>query len=118
MVIPRRKSCNELFYFSSNFNPKIFQIINNSKSFNSLELADSMHYQLNQANLGLKFLGVHMLNFLKQTYRNEKGQGIMEYVIISCLVGIVCIATVKTLGDSINKRVKKIDEEIKHSIDI
>ncbi|MFA6237668.1 MAG: hypothetical protein WC635_10110 [Bacteriovorax sp.] len=45
-------------------------------------------------------------------FRDQKGQGVMEYVIISSLVGIVCITAVKGFGDVIKKRV----EDMKSSI--
>lgn len=43
---------------------------------------------------------------------DQKGQGVMEYVIISSLVGIVCITTVKGFGEVIKKRI----DDMQHSI--
>lgn len=48
----------------------------------------------------------------KKLVTNQKGQGVMEYVIISSLVGIVCITAVKGFGDVIKKRI----EIMQHSI--
>lgn len=48
----------------------------------------------------------------KKGLRNQKGQGVMEYVIISSLVGIVCITAVKGFGDVVKKRI----ETMQHSI--
>lgn len=53
--------------------------------------------------------------FAKLT-KNQKGQGVMEYVIISSLVGIVCITAVKQFGDVIEKRVEVMKESISNSI--
>jgi Flp pilus assembly pilin Flp len=53
--------------------------------------------------------------FAKLT-KNQKGQGVMEYVIISSLVGIVCITAVKGFGNVINKRVEVMKESISNSI--
>lgn len=53
--------------------------------------------------------------FAKLT-KNQKGQGVMEYVIISSLVGIVCITAVKGFGDVINKRVEMMKESIVKNI--
>lgn len=53
--------------------------------------------------------------FAKLT-KNQKGQGVMEYVIISSLVGIVCITAVKGFGNVINKRVQVMKESISSSI--
>lgn len=52
------------------------------------------------------------LRFFKQLLKDQKGQGVMEYVIISSLVGIVCITAVKGFGDVVKKRV----EDMKTSI--
>ena len=43
--------------------------------------------------------------FKKRLLVDQKGQGVMEYVIISSLVGIVCITAVKGFGDVIKQRV-------------
>lgn len=53
--------------------------------------------------------------FAKLT-KNQKGQGVMEYVIISSLVGIVCITAVKGFGNVINKRVEVMKESISQNI--
>jgi Flp pilus assembly pilin Flp len=50
--------------------------------------------------------------FLKKLFVDQKGQGVMEYVIISSLVGIVCITAVKGFGDVVKKRI----ESMQHSI--
>ena len=53
------------------------------------------------------------MNFLKKRMlKDQKGQGVMEYVITSSLVGIVCIIAVKGFGDVIKKRI----ENMQHSI--
>lgn len=52
------------------------------------------------------------LRFFKRLLKDQKGQGVMEYVIISSLVGIVCITAVKGFGDVVKKRV----EDMKTSI--
>lgn len=48
--------------------------------------------------------------------KNQKGQGVMEYVIISSLVGIVCITAVKEFGDVINLRIKDMQSKIVDTI--
>jgi hypothetical protein len=53
------------------------------------------------------------MKFLKHiVLSDQKGQGVMEYVIISSLVGIVCITTVKGFGEVIKKRI----DDMQHSI--
>ena len=53
--------------------------------------------------------------FAKLT-KNQKGQGVMEYVIISSLVGIVCITAVKGFGDVIKTRVESMKSSIVDNI--
>ena len=49
--------------------------------------------------------------------KNQKGQGVMEYIMLTALVGIFCLAAVKKIGKSMNTRLdqinKKVIEEIK-----
>jgi Flp pilus assembly pilin Flp len=66
-----------------------------------------MHFQMNiyKARVKMNF-------FLKKILKNQKGQGVMEYVIISSLVGIVCITAVKGFGEVVKARIN----DMKHSI--
>lgn len=54
--------------------------------------------------------------FLKRTLKNQKGQGVMEYVIISSLVGIICITAVKGFGSVIRNRVENMKEQISEHV--
>jgi Flp pilus assembly pilin Flp len=54
---------------------------------------------------------------MKKILKNQKGQGVMEYVIISSLVGIVCIVAVKEFGGVIKKRVEVMQHSIVRNID-
>ena len=49
---------------------------------------------------------------------NQRGQALMEYVIVSGLVGIFCLIAVKQFGEAINTRVKNMKTHITSNIDI
>jgi len=49
---------------------------------------------------------------MKKLLKNQKGQGIMEYVIISSLIGICCLVAVKSFGDKIKDRIKVMQEQV------
>jgi len=53
---------------------------------------------------------------IKKLLKNQKGQGVMEYVIISSLVGIVCIVSVKTFGKVIKERIDDMQASITYNI--
>ena len=53
---------------------------------------------------------------MKKFICNQKGQGIMEYVIISSLIGICCLAAVKQFGEVVQKRVNNMKSEIANEI--
>lgn len=53
-----------------------------------------------------------ILNFGK----NQKGQGVMEYLILTGLIGIFCLATVKKFGKSLDIRLNQIDKKIKREL--
>lgn len=51
-----------------------------------------------------------------QRLLNEKGQGVMEYVILTGLIGIFCLAAVKKFGKSLDTRLNQIDKKIKKEL--
>ncbi len=53
---------------------------------------------------------------MKHILRNQKGQGIMEYVIISSLIGICCLVAVKQFGDVVQKRIDNMKSQISSEI--
>lgn len=58
------------------------------------------------------------LKDLNTLTKNQKGQGVMEYVIISSLVGIVCITAVKGFGSVIETRIRNMKDAIKNTIEL
>ena len=55
---------------------------------------------------------------MKNLIRNQKGQGIMEYVIISSLVGICCLVAVREFGGVIKKRIEAMQSQLVKEIDL
>lgn len=55
---------------------------------------------------------------MKKLFKNEKGQGIMEYVIISSLIGICCLTVVSQFGVVIKERVKEMKERVVSEISL
>jgi hypothetical protein len=55
---------------------------------------------------------------MKKLLRNQKGQGIMEYVIISSLIGICCLVAVKSFGEKIQLRIANMQSQIVENIDL
>ena len=50
--------------------------------------------------------------------RNQKGQALMEYVIVSGLVGIISLVAVKQFGDVIQKRINNMKTQIVENIEL
>lgn len=50
--------------------------------------------------------------------KNDKGQGVMEYIILTGLVGIFCLAAVKKFGTSIETRIEQMNKKIVKEIEI
>lgn len=50
--------------------------------------------------------------------KNQKGQGIMEYVIISSLIGICCLAMVSSFGKVINGKIKTMKEKVDREVTV
>lgn len=53
---------------------------------------------------------------MKKFVKNQKGQGIMEYVIISSLIGICCLAAVKEFGGVVQKRIENMKSQIANEV--
>lgn len=55
---------------------------------------------------------------MKKLIKNQKGQGIMEYVIISSLIGICCLVAVKQFGVVVQKRVENMKEQVSEHVSL
>jgi hypothetical protein len=55
---------------------------------------------------------------MKKLLKNQKGQGIMEYVIISSLIGICCLVAVKQFGGVIQERINEMKERVTKEIKV
>lgn len=49
---------------------------------------------------------------------NQKGQGIMEYVILTSLIGIISLIAVKNFGEVVKKRIDNMRSQIVSEIKI
>ena len=45
-------------------------------------------------------------------FNSERGQSIMEYIILTSLISLVCIMAIKNLGGVVQRRINVIKEEI------
>ncbi len=54
----------------------------------------------------------------QKSIRNQKGQGVMEYLIITSLIGIVSIVAVKTFGKTVKEKISDIKEKLNEEIKI
>ena len=52
----------------------------------------------------------------RKLFQNQKGQGVMEYVILTGLVGIFCLAAVKKFGTTLDNRLGQIQKKIQNEI--
>ena len=55
---------------------------------------------------------------MKKFVKNQQGQGIMEYVIISSLVGICCLVAVRSFGEKIQNRIKFMQSQLVEQLDM
>ena len=53
---------------------------------------------------------------MKIILKNSNGQGLMEYVIISCLVGVFCLAAMNKYGSTMNKYIKKMNTDVNSNL--
>lgn len=55
---------------------------------------------------------------MKKFLKNQKGQGIMEYVIITSLVGICCLGAMSAFGKKIKDRIGEMKERVSQDINV
>ncbi len=55
---------------------------------------------------------------MQKTVNNQKGQALMEYVIVSGLVGIMCLVAVKQFGSVVNTRLKDMRSHITKHVNV
>ena len=53
---------------------------------------------------------------LVKIFKSEQGQGVMEYIILSSLIGIFCLVAVKQCGGVVHKRIEIMKEKIVKNI--
>jgi Flp pilus assembly pilin Flp len=47
---------------------------------------------------------------------NQKGQGVMEYVILTGLIGIFCLGAVKKFGSRLDTRLDQMSKKIQDQV--
>ena len=52
------------------------------------------------------------MKFSQKIVSNQKGQGVMEYILITSLIGIFCLAAVKKIGKSLDTRLEQMNKKI------
>ena len=55
---------------------------------------------------------------MKAKLKDQRGQGLIEYMILLALVVLVCVTTTKSLGTKINGKFKEIRDHIDQSIPV
>ena len=62
-----------------------------------------------------------MIQLVRKIFSREnekkRGQGVMEYLIISSLIGIFCLLTVKQFGQVVRDRIAHMKEVVSTNID-
>ncbi len=58
-----------------------------------------------------------MWNF-KRKVTNQKGQGMMEYIILTGLIGIFCLGAAKKFGKTLDTRFENINKKVQQEIKI
>ena len=55
---------------------------------------------------------------MKKNLREEKGQSVLEYIILTSLIGIFCLVGIKQFGERLKTRIKKANKQIETHIKI
>jgi pilus assembly protein Flp/PilA len=52
------------------------------------------------------------MKLLARLVKEESGQGLVEYVLIIALIAIICMAVLRTLGNTADGKLQDINDEI------
>lgn len=52
------------------------------------------------------------MQLISKNLKKQKGQGVMEYIIICSLVGVFCLVAVREFGNNLKTRIKVMDKKI------
>jgi Flp pilus assembly pilin Flp len=50
--------------------------------------------------------------------KNQNGQGILEYIILTGLIGVICLMAVKTIGGTLKTRINQMNSKVVKEIQI
>ena len=53
---------------------------------------------------------------MKKHVKNQKGQGVMEYVILSSLIGIFCLAIIGQYGGTLKNKINNMKKSINQNL--
>ncbi len=59
-----------------------------------------------------------MIKFLRVTLGKNQGQSVLEYIILTSLVGIFCLIGIKTFGERVKKRIDYVNTQVTKQIKI
>lgn len=54
----------------------------------------------------------------RKSLQNQKGQSMLEYVILTSLIGIFCLVGVRTFGQRLKHKITKMNSKIANEIKI
>ncbi|MCF8059365.1 MAG: hypothetical protein K9K67_08715 [Bacteriovoracaceae bacterium] len=49
---------------------------------------------------------------LKSILKNSKGQSVLEYIILTSLIGIFCLVGIKTFGERLKTRIDNMNSQV------
>lgn len=52
------------------------------------------------------------MKFWNKITKNERGQGVLEYVIISGLIGVFCLVAVGKFGKTVKNKIEQMDKRV------
>jgi Flp pilus assembly pilin Flp len=53
-----------------------------------------------------------------QILKNQKGQSILEYIILTSLIGVFCLVGVQQFGGTMKNKINKINKKVERQIKI
>jgi hypothetical protein len=98
-----------------------FENVEFSDHFSKVKKSDNFSLPLH--NFVLKSSITALVNNMEKlmsskSIMNNKGQGIMEYIILASLVGIFCLVAMKQFGGVLKSRINYMKKEITRNITI
>jgi Flp pilus assembly pilin Flp len=58
------------------------------------------------------------MKFINKVSKNNQGQTVLEYIVLSGLIGILCLFSIRDLGKTLESKIKQTTKKVNSAIKV